>query len=78
MALRMRGRPRQSHTPLTADQIELTSIRQALGLTQDAWADALGVTNNTVSRWERGERPVTLTVLKLARLLKEARRDASP
>ena len=34
---------------------ELKSIRSRLGLTQEQVADALGVTTNTVARWERGE-----------------------
>ncbi len=34
---------------------ELKSIRRRLGLTQEQVADALGVTTNTVARWERGE-----------------------
>jgi transcriptional regulator with XRE-family HTH domain len=34
---------------------ELRAERQARGLTQRQLAEALGVTTNTVARWERGE-----------------------
>jgi len=34
---------------------ELRTIRERLALTQAALGDAIGVTSNTVARWERGE-----------------------
>jgi len=37
---------------------ELREARTAESLTQAALADALGVSSNTVARWERGELPV--------------------
>src|SRR6478672_836828 len=43
---------------LTAAMVELEELRarrRALGLTQAALADRLGVSTNTVARWERGE-----------------------
>ena len=66
---RGRGRPRMETRPLTAAQTEIVHIRQQLGWTQDMFAAALGVIPNTVSRWERGERDVSLPVLRLARRL---------
>lgn len=36
-------------------QADVRSARRRLGLTQDKLAEKLGVTRNTVSRWERGE-----------------------
>jgi non-specific serine/threonine protein kinase len=55
----------------------LRARRQALGLTQDALAGALGVTANSVARWERGEQrighPERLSAA-LTRLEREARR----
>ena len=48
--------------------IELRKERKRLGLSQAKLADALGVTANTVARWERGEmniaRPQIETALK--------------
>jgi DNA-binding transcriptional regulator YiaG len=66
---RGRGRPRKEQKPLTPAQEEIGQIRQRLGLTQEAFAEAIGVIPNTVSRWERGERDVSRSVLKLARRL---------
>jgi transcriptional regulator with XRE-family HTH domain len=34
---------------------ELRTRRQALGWTQQALAERLGVPRNTIARWERGE-----------------------
>ena len=34
---------------------EFRAIRRQLALTQAALADEIGVTSNTVARWERGE-----------------------
>ncbi|MGE3857096.1 MAG: helix-turn-helix transcriptional regulator [Dehalococcoidia bacterium] len=36
----------------------LPGARQALGMTQDELAAALGPARNTIARWERGERLV--------------------
>jgi DNA-binding transcriptional regulator YiaG len=52
---------------LDAAQAELVQIRQQLGMTQEAFAEALGVHPDTISRWERGERGVSQMALKLAR-----------
>lgn len=38
-------------------QIDVKSIRAALGLTQAQLADAVGVDQSTVSNWENGQNP---------------------
>src|SRR5262245_11701841 len=46
---------------------ELRTRRRSLGLTQEALGRALGVTANTVARWERGALPIgNATVVRLA------------
>ncbi|MCS6290397.1 MAG: helix-turn-helix transcriptional regulator [Nitrospira sp.] len=37
---------------------DLKTLRSALGLSQQALADRLGVTRNTVTRWEMGLHPI--------------------
>jgi len=44
---------------------ELRRIRESLGLRQVDMADAVGVTGNTVARWERGEMAIRETVARL-------------
>jgi DNA-binding transcriptional regulator YiaG len=66
-APRGRGRPRLKQKTLTPAQEEITQIRKQLHMTQDAFAEALGVITNTVSRWERGEHDVAPSIMKLAR-----------
>lgn len=59
---------------------ELHSIRQKLALTQAALAEAIGVTSNTVARWERDEmaisEPAARLIEKIAKEHKIARRGA--
>lgn len=38
--------------------LELTTIREALGLTREALADALGVSVDSVASWELGRRTI--------------------
>lgn len=44
---------------------ELRKIRERLKMTQQQLASSLGVTSNTVARWERGERKIP-KIAKLA------------
>ena len=48
---------------------ELRRQRRRLGLSQAALAQRLGVTANTVARWERGERTIREPIARLVRLL---------
>jgi DNA-binding transcriptional regulator YiaG len=56
---------------------ELHSIRQKLSLTQAALAEAIGVTSNTVARWERGEMAISEPAARLLEKLAEERKIAS-
>ena len=49
----------------------LKRIRKRLGLTQSALAERLGVSPNTVARWERNEVPIREPMARLIRLLAE-------
>lgn len=42
----------------------LLELRRHLGLTQNAMADALGITARTFQNYERGEREISATVVK--------------
>jgi transcriptional regulator with XRE-family HTH domain len=54
---------------------QLQSLRHRLKLTQAKLGDALGVTGNTVARWEREELPIRKrTAVALELLAAEARR----
>jgi transcriptional regulator with XRE-family HTH domain len=48
---------------------EVRKVRKLLGLTQRAFAGRVGVTPNTVARWERNEVTVGSTAAILIRLL---------
>ena len=48
---------------------ELQAIRRHLGLSQRHFACLLALTPRSLCRWERGVKPVPLTVLRLARFL---------
>ncbi len=53
----------------------LRTLRDALGLTQQQFADRLGVSSQTVSRWERGEaRPSEPTLARIRALQQRERR----
>jgi DNA-binding transcriptional regulator YiaG len=56
---------------------ELLEIRKSLGLTQVQIAERIGVTSNTVARWERGEVRISEPVSKLILLLAGSPRKAS-
>jgi len=55
---------------------ELHSIRQKLSLTQAALAEAIGVTPNTIARWERGEMAISGPAAKLLEKLAKERKIA--
>lgn len=60
------------------DRATLVQWRQTLGYTQQQLADALGVSQNTVSRWESGIKPIGNPVmlrLALERLRDKRRAD---
>jgi len=50
--------------------VEIRALREKLGWTQMVLAEAIGVTSNTVARWERGEiaisEPTSRLVQKIA------------
>jgi transcriptional regulator with XRE-family HTH domain len=48
---------------------ELKKRRALLGLTQKELAERLGVSPNTVARWERGERQVPVLLLPALELI---------
>ena len=53
----------------------ITSLREALGLTQQEMAERIGVDKMTVSRWERGTlRPSPESLAALERLRRQAAR----
>ncbi len=47
---------------------ELLQLRQSMKWTQAEFAVRLGITSNTYSRLERGERAISLPVARLARI----------
>ena len=55
---------------------ELRSIRLKLALTQAALAEAIGVTSNTIARWERGEMAISEPAARLLEKLAEERKIA--
>lgn len=55
---------------------ELHAIRQKLALTQAALAEAIGVTSNTVARWERDEMVISEPAARLIGKIAEEHRIA--
>jgi transcriptional regulator with XRE-family HTH domain len=53
---------------------KLRSIRQKLALTQAALAEAVGVTSNTMARWERGEMAISEPAARLLEKLAQERK----
>lgn len=48
---------------------EVRRLRKKLGLTQEGLAELVGVTANSVARWERGELGVRESAARLMRLI---------
>ena len=48
---------------------DLRALRESLGLTQSALADALGMHANTVARMERDEKPISTRTAATCELL---------
>lgn len=48
---------------------QLREFRQRLGITQVAFAEAIGVAPNTVARWERGELNMRASTAKLIEMM---------
>lgn len=57
-----------SYTTASMKGRELKAIRQRLGVSQAGVAKLLGVTQNTVSRWERDELRISKPVGRLIRI----------
>ena len=54
-------------------RLNLAEVRRAAGYTQDDLAEALGVTQASVARWERGVTDISLSnLIKVATLLEVA------
>ncbi len=68
--------PPNKHGDMTGK--ELRQIRDRLGLTQAALADRLGVSPNSVARWERDEVPIREPMARLTRLLARTEPKANP
>ena len=56
---------------------ELRFIRQKLALTQAALAEAVGITSNTMARWERGEMAISEPAARLLEKLAAERKIAT-
>ena len=58
---------------------ELVLIRTQLGLSQEALAESLGYSRNSVARWETNRRPIrSIVALRMTQLLTEhLRQEAS-
>lgn len=52
-------------------------VREKIGMTQVQFAEALGVEQSTVSRWEAGSAPSGDTLLAMIRLGREHGHDVS-
>lgn len=62
--------PRSSDEPERLEDF-LKKLRELLGISQQELSNRLGVGVTTVSRWERGISPMTLTVRQFKSLVSE-------
>ena len=54
---------------------DIKSLRQSMGMTQEQFADYLGTTLETVSRWENGHtKPLRIYRLKLVELIEKQKK----
>lgn len=59
--------------------VDIYAIRKKLGLSQEKLAEVLGVSRNTISRWERGEfNPTVDKLAALEQLLTQLEAPAAP
>ena len=59
--------------------VDIYAARKKLGLSQEKLAEVLGVSRNTISRWERGEfNPTADKLIALERLLAQLETPAAP
>ena len=56
---------------------EIRALREKLGWTQMALAEAIGVTSNTVARWERGEMAISEPAARLLQKIAAEQRSRS-
>ncbi len=54
---------------------EIRALRGKLGWTQVALAEAIGVTSNTVARWERGEMAISEPAARLLKRIAAEHKD---
>jgi DNA-binding transcriptional regulator YiaG len=57
------------YSPTMMTGLALKHIRKRLALTQQAFAKKIGVTSNTVARWERDEVGIAEPIARLIRML---------
>jgi transcriptional regulator with XRE-family HTH domain len=55
--------------------VKIRALREKLGWTQVALAEAIGVTSNTVARWERGEMAISEPTARLLQKIAAEKRS---
>jgi len=55
--------------------VDIRALRGKLGWTQVALAEAIGVTSNTVARWERGEMTISEPTARLLKKIAAEHKD---